>query len=114
MKIETEAFLRRDFDALRRNWIDTKHSRFLISWPGVGARVYSGIDEIATMLSASVAESPPVEDVESSIDRRNVSVVVSGDFAWVTYDQASRRDDPDFILNGVQHELKIFQRVGPE
>jgi DNA-binding CsgD family transcriptional regulator len=39
-------------------------------------------------------------------------MVIGGDLAWVTYDQVSRRDDPEFILNGVQHELKIFHRVG--
>jgi DNA-binding CsgD family transcriptional regulator len=111
MKTETGAFLHRDFDTLRRNWIDTPQSRFLISWPGVGARVYCGLDEIVAMLSASVAESPPTGEVDDSIDRRNMSIVVSGDFAWASYDQVSRTDDPDFILNGIQHEIKIFQRI---
>jgi DNA-binding CsgD family transcriptional regulator len=114
MKAETDAFLSRDFEALRRNWIDAPQSRFLITWPGVGARVYCGIDEIATMLSDSVTAAPPVADVANSVDRVNVSIVVLGDMAWASYDQVSRRDDPDLIINGVQHELKIFHRVGAD
>lgn len=114
MKAETEAFLRQDFEALRQHWIAKETSRFLISWPGVGSRVYSGIEEISAMLSASVAETPPEADIEGSVERRNVSLVVGDDIAWVSYDQVSRLDDPDFILNGVQHELKIFHRVNSE
>lgn len=114
LKAETGAFLRRDFKALRRCWIDAPQSRFLINWPGVGAKVYCGIDEIVAMLSASVAEFPPVEDVDASIARLALNLVIGGDMAWASYDQVSLRNDPDFPLNGIQHEVKVFHRVQGE
>jgi ketosteroid isomerase-like protein len=108
VKAETEAFLQRDLEALSSYWVHAPYSRRMVSVANLGTHVFMGWDEIRENyrnLIALLTDKQPI----SRISWEHVNVVVSGDMAFVTYDQVGELGDDKFMMGGVIHELKIFQ-----
>lgn len=110
MQEETAAFFRQDFAAMRACWVDSPTSRFMRSYPGMGVSVLRGLDDIMSVLSSSISRTDPT-DVTERISYANLSLVISGDMAWASYDQVTRPDGVPLPLVNVQHEMMVFQRL---
>jgi DNA-binding CsgD family transcriptional regulator len=112
LKAETAAWLRRDFAAQARHWVQSPQVRLMTTFPGVGARVFAGWDAVAAHYQRAMERFPQAYDVDAVVRRDNVNVVIGGDMAWVSYDQiGSDKVDPGSCMRGAQHELKIFHRM---
>ncbi len=111
LKAETNAFLRRDFADLAPHWVHSPQTRLMTAFASLGMRVVHGWDAIGARLSSIMERLPERYDIGERLRRENVNIVVSGDMAWVSYDQIGADTGDDFECAGVQHELKIFQRI---
>ena len=111
LKAETAAWQRRDLAALADHWVHAPESRLITTFAGFGTMIVEGWDAIHAR-HRSLAERVPNSHAPL-VDLRwdKLSIVVSGDMAWVSYDLVSTSDDDALMPKGVQHELKIFQRV---
>lgn len=110
LEAETAAWMRRDMDALAQHWVHSPQSRFMISRPGFGILVLEGWDAINASYKTSVKHNPKPH-AETRIRRERMTIVVSGDTAWATYDLIGDNTGDGFGMAGTAHELKIFQRV---
>lgn len=107
---ETNAWLRRDLNALAEHWVQSQQSRRLSSVAHHGIHVQEGWDEIFAAFRAMAKQYPETYD-EIRIRRERMSIVVNGDMAWASFDQIGEKTGDNFELAGVQHELRIFHRV---
>ncbi len=110
LEAETDAWLRRDLEALAGYWIHSPQSRRLSSVAHHGIHVQEGWDEIHEAFIA-MAEQYPETFAETRIRRERMSIVVNGDTAWASFDQIGEKADDNFELVGTQHELRIFHRI---
>ena len=110
LEAETQAWLRRDLEALAGHWVQSQESRRISSVAHHGIQIQQGWPEIFEAFKI-LAERYPATFEESRIRRENMNIVVVGDMAWVLYDQIGEKADDDFELAGTQHELKILQRI---
>lgn len=113
LEAETDAWLRRDMDALAGHWIHSPQSRRLSTVAHHGTHVQVGWDAIHAAFVAMAKQYPQTFD-EARISREQMSIVVNGDMAWASFDQIGKRTGDDFELAGTQHELRIFQRIDGE
>ncbi len=113
LEAETDAWLRRDIDALATHWIHSPQSRRLSTVAHHGTHVQVGWDAIHAAFVAMAKQYPKTFD-ESRIIRERMSIVVRGDMAWASFDQIGKRTGDEFELAGTQHELRIFQRIDGE
>jgi DNA-binding CsgD family transcriptional regulator len=107
---ETEAWLRRDLEALAEYWVQSPTTRRMSSVAHHGTQVQEGWDAIYATLK-SLAEQYPETYSESRVRTERLNIVVNQDTAWVTYDQIGEKSDDSFEMVGTQHELKIFHRI---
>jgi DNA-binding CsgD family transcriptional regulator len=112
LEAETEAFLRRDFEAMSSHWLHAPQTSRMdasasssygahvdIGWEAVEARMRKWMQHI------------PEPDSPVRVRRKNMNLTVVGDMAWMTFDQIGDELGDTFKLAGLQHELHIFQRV---
>ena len=111
LKAETDAWMRRDFDALSEHWVQSDQTRVMTSFAALGTHVYEGWEAISARFKGMIARSPQTYDSRERLRWEKVNVVVSADMAWVTYDQVGIDAGDAFEMTGVQHELKIFHRI---
>ena len=109
---ESAAFFRRDFEALAACWLQTPEARRIFSGSSTGTRVQSGWDAIAAGFKEGISLAPKSFDIDLYLDRQNIQLTAMGDMAWVHYDQVMMQKDKDFWSKPLQHEVKIFHRVG--
>lgn len=113
VRAETEAFLRGDFEAMASHWIQDETAMRMVSWGSQGVKIVRGWAAIAARTREAMDLFPPVNpDFDQCMRWENVSVVVATDMARVIIDQIGFGDDPDFQMGGLQHELKILQKIG--
>lgn len=103
---ETEAWLQRDFEALASHWVHSPETRRMEAFASLGIRVDQGWEAIATRLKKIVERFPEKQPFEGRVRWENVNVIVSGDMAWVTYDQIGTDTGDD-----LKRLLKIMHRV---
>ncbi len=110
LEAETNAYLRRDFEALAIHWVHSPQTRRLVAFASLGTHVEEGWEVIGARLRNIMSNLDKTYPRER-LRRENVNVVVGKDMAWVSYDQIGIDAGDEFGLSGVQHELKIFHRV---
>ncbi len=110
LEAETDAWMRRDMDALAEYWVHSPKSRLMVSQPLRGSRVLEGWDAIHAFLRRGASQLSEADD-ETHVHRERMSVVVNGDTAWATYDQVGDGTGDNYKMAGTFHELKIFQRI---
>jgi DNA-binding CsgD family transcriptional regulator len=108
---ETEAWMRRDFDALASYWLHSPQARRMLYFSSFGTYVDEGWDTISEHFRQAIAQTPESYDPKTRLRRERMNTVIIGDMAWVSYDQIGVNTGDDFELAGLQHELKIFQRI---
>ena len=111
LRAETDAWLRRDFDAMARHWLQAPETRKMTSHASFGTYVVEGWEAIAADLRSQMQHASQSYDITQRLSWDRVNIVVGADMAWVSYDQIGTDTDDEFELAGVQHELKIFHRV---
>ncbi|MDC9825057.1 LuxR family transcriptional regulator [Devosia sp. ZB163] len=106
LRAETDAWLRRDFDALADCWVHSPQSRRLHSFASTGVRVDEGWDAIAAHIRKVMQRHPTPSAFEGRVRWENVNIVVDGNMGWVTYDQIGLEDITD-----MKRLLKVVHRV---
>jgi DNA-binding CsgD family transcriptional regulator len=110
LQAETDAWLRRDLDALASYWVHSPQARRLSSVANLGILVQEGWDDIFAAFKSMAAQFPQSFS-ENRVRREKMNIVVTGDSAWASFNQIGDKTDDDFEMVGVQHELRIFQRI---
>lgn len=111
LKAETDAWLRRDFPAQAQHWAHSPQTRLMTAFASLGVRVDEGWDVIGPRLQRQMLRFGQSYDIDERISWEKVNVVICGDMAWVSYDQRGVDTGDDLECVGLQHELKIFQRI---
>ena len=110
LRSEQDAFYHGDFDAFIDHWHHGPEVRCLLSGPHVGTRVHTGWDELVARFKEGFRQYPQDFDNRSIIRNENVQVQISGDMAWIRYDQIAVRRPPGMSLPPLAHGIKIVQR----
>ena len=108
---ESAAYFANDFDALAECWLQTDDAIRMFAGPRLGVRKHKGWAQIGAGFRKSMEWAPQHYDAREYLRRRNVQVSISGDIAWVYYDQVLAKNDPGFITDSLQFETKILHRV---
>lgn len=108
---ESAAYFSNDFETLAAQWLHTAEAIRMFAGPRVGVRQHKGWDQIGKGFRKSMEWAPQHYDAREYLDRQNIQISISGDMAWVHYDQVLAKNDPDFITDALQHETKILHRV---
>jgi DNA-binding CsgD family transcriptional regulator len=109
LRAETDAWLRRDFDALAGHWVHAPETRRMEAFGDLGTWVDEGWDAIGARLKLTMERFPQTYELESRIRWERVNILLGGNMAWVSYDVVGF--GPDFEMAGLTHELKIFHRI---
>ncbi|MFK3779473.1 LuxR family transcriptional regulator [Agrobacterium sp. NPDC089420] len=103
---ETEAWLQRDFEGLRRHWLHSPQTRRMEYYASLGIRIDEGWDAIETRLKNIIERYPEKRAFTDNIRWERVNIVIAGTMAWVTYDQIGIDGGED-----LKRELKILHKV---
>ena len=108
---ESAAYFANDFDTLANQWLHTDAAIRIFAGPRVGVRQHKGWDQIGEGFRKSMEWAPQHYDAREYLDRQNIQISISGDMAWVHYDQILTKNDPNFITEPLHHETKILHRL---
>lgn len=108
---ESAAYFRRDFDALSECWLQSEEARRICAGTDTGTRTQTGWENISAGFKEAISVAERAYDIDEWLDRQNIQISVSGDMAWVHYDQKLFQHDPHFWAAALQHEIKILHRV---
>lgn len=110
MEAETEAYIRKDLDALSEHWVHSPQSRRMVSVAFLGTQVFEGWDAIKENYKHLIEQFPD-KHAMARLHTERMNIVINGDTAWVSYDQVGDKSDDYFEMSGTLHELKIFHRI---
>lgn len=111
IEAETAAYLAKDYDAWADCWVHSEHVRRWSWYPTGGLTIEVGWTRLSGLMKQAMQDFPQPLAVE--VRRENLSLRMAGGMAWATYDQYSGNAPDPFSLAGLQHELKILEKVGP-
>lgn len=106
IRSETEAWLRRDFEALASHWVQSPQTRRMEAFTSLGVRVDEGWDIIAARLKRIVERFPDKQAFDERVRWEKVNIVVDGNVAWMTFDQIGSDTGDDR-----KRQLRILHRV---
>ena len=109
IRAETEAWLRRDFEALASHWVQSPQTRRMEAFTSLGVRVDEGWDVIAARLRKIVERFPEQQAFEERVRWEKVNIVVDGNVAWMTFDQIGSDTGDDR-----KRQLRILHRIAGE
>jgi DNA-binding CsgD family transcriptional regulator len=112
LESETAAFFSKDYDAWADCWVHSEHVKRWSWYPVGGVTIESGWARVSALMRKAMQDFPQPVSVE--IRRENFSFRIAREIAWVTYDQYSSEVNDPFSVHGLQHELKIFERIGDD
>ena len=108
---ESAAYFRSDFEALTAYWVQSPEARWIWSGPQTGTMISVGWESVRAKFSEGMRTRPSNFDSHDFLDRRNIQICLSGDLAWVYYDQGLKQNHPNFHTQTDQKELKILHRI---
>ena len=109
MQAETAAYLAKDFEAWAACWLHLPHVRRWNWFPDGGIDVQEGWEVMARLWGEAMRKFP--DPVKATFRNDRMEMRVLANMAWVTYDQYSVDTGDPFAMDGLQHEMKIFERV---
>ena len=110
LRSEQDAYYHGDFEAFIAHWHHGPEVTRMVSGPHVGTRIHRGWDQLLPRFKEGFRQYPQDFDNRAIIRNENVRVEISGDMAWIRYDQVAV-DRPDGMhLPSLAHGLKIVQR----
>lgn len=110
LRSEHESYYRGDFDAFVNHWHHGPEVRRILSGPHVGTRCHSGWEELKPRFEEGFRQFPQDFDARKVFRWENIQIQLSGDMAWITYDQVAIRQLPGMHAEPFAHETKIVQR----
>lgn len=110
LRSEQDAYYHGDFEAFIDHWHHGPEVTRMVSGPHVGTRVHRGWDQLLPRFKEGFRQYPQDFDNRSIIRNENVRIEISGDMAWISYDQVADERPEGMHLPSFAHELKIVQR----
>lgn len=110
LRSEQDSYFRGDFEAFVDHWHHGPQVRRILSGPHVGTRANFGWDELKPRFEEGLRQFPQDFDARTLLRWDNVQIQLSGDMAWISYDQVTTRDVPQMHVPPLSHETKIVQR----
>ena len=111
LRSEHISYYRGDYDAFADHWHHGPEVRRILSGPVVGTRVHVGWAELEPRFKEGFRQYPQNFDANEMLRWDNVQVMVSGDLAWVSYDQVMLQRADHLHASPFAHENKILQRI---
>jgi DNA-binding CsgD family transcriptional regulator len=106
---ESVAYLSKDYQGWADCWVQEDYARRWSWFPGIGFDLLRGWPTMsATMKDAMTAFPTPLPD---DLRRENLEIVLGADMAMVTFDQISGTTGDPFDVAGLQHEMRIMQKI---
>lgn len=112
LEAETAAFLRKDYDAWAACWLQSPSARMFQASVADGMRVQEGWAQYDTAMRGRFQRHPEPNTSDNAIRRENMNVTVGRDMAWASFDQIGVDNGDAFDLAGIQHEIRVLQKVG--
>ena len=111
LRSEQESYYRGDFAAFAQHWHHGPEVRRMTSGPRVGTRIHVGWDEFRARFEEGFRQFPQDFDARKYLHWENIQILMSGDIAWITYDQIADQLPPGMHAEPLTHEIKITHRI---
>lgn len=111
---ETAAYFAKDFDAWARCWAQEAFVRRFAWFARGGMLLNVGWSEEAREQRKSMSAYPTPNSSMRQLARDQVNIRIGADMAWVTFDQTAPSTGDPFDVPGLQHELRILERIDGE
>ncbi len=106
---ETEAFWDKDFKKLSDCWIQDDYVRVVGWWKGGGITIRKGWSVIGKRMETVIKENP--EKNPQNVTRENLNIRISGDMAWVTFEQyGTDTGEQAMDMPGLSYETRILEK----
>lgn len=108
---ETDAFLRRDYEAWAACWVQDEDVRRIGACMGGIMDYHEGWAASAEAVAQIMRQYPtPNPQAAAAMRRTNVSDRIRGRMASVSYDQYGERSDDPLVTVGLSHQVRIVER----
>jgi DNA-binding CsgD family transcriptional regulator len=108
---ETAAYFAKDFDAWADCWVHEPFVRRFAWFARGGMLLNVGWAEEAGEQADSMKAYPNPNTSMRQLARKNLNIRIGDDMAWVTFDQTAPTTGDPFDVAGLQHELRILERI---
>ena len=105
---ETAAYCAKDFALFQSFWVQESHVRRWNWHADVGMVLTRGWEEEGRITGDEMRHYP--QPIVNDIRRDWLDVTISGDMAWVVFEQFSAEAGDPFQITGLQHEMRVMQR----
>jgi hypothetical protein len=110
---DARAFWSKDFAAMATLHVQAPYTRRMGWTEAYGIANNQGWDAISSRMKDNIAHSPKPTAAATSFRRDNLNIHVSGDLAWLTFDQTNvDTGDERMDMAGVSHEMRVMEKVG--
>ncbi len=111
IKAECDAFYARDYERWASYWYQSGGTQRLATLGNGQIFCNRGWASVSGTVQRIMAEDPEPNLRDGDLMRReNVYVRVSGDMAWVSFDQLGPVSDDVFVKSGLSHEVRVLVR----
>jgi DNA-binding CsgD family transcriptional regulator len=111
IEAETAAYFAKDFEAWASCWAHEPFVRRLAWFARGGMLLNEGWEEEAREQANSMRSYPTPNWSMSQLVKDKPNVRIGADMAWVTFDQTGPSTGDPFDVAGLQHELRILERI---
>jgi DNA-binding CsgD family transcriptional regulator len=108
---ECTAFYERDFDRYAAHWLHSEDTMRMGTDAGGQISLQQGWESESAMMKRIMRDHPtPNMTAGPLVRREKMRVRVSGDMAWVSFDQYTPNTDDVFVNIGLSHQVRVFER----
>ena len=112
---ETTAFLCRDYPAWADCWIQDEGIRRLGALTGGVMDYHEGWATSSDLIRQVFERYPdPNPGAALSMQRSKISIRISGEMAWASFDQYGVKTDDPLVTVGLSHEIRFFEKHGEQ
>jgi DNA-binding CsgD family transcriptional regulator len=110
IEAETEAWVRRDLDGWAECWVQADYVRRISGQARRGATTINGFLANHAQIAALMARYPATPEGLFIVRRENWAIRVSGDLAWVAFDQFTAMTGDPTNMPGLHYHSRILER----
>jgi hypothetical protein len=112
---ESSAFWNKDFEAWAQCWLHTTYIRLTGWWSRGGITVVEGWETLSSRVKEMMVANPEPNLTATQVRRENVNLRISGDMAWVTFDQyGEETGDLAMDMPGLSRETRVLEKQAGE
>jgi DNA-binding CsgD family transcriptional regulator len=108
---ETAAYFEKNFSAWEKCWVHEAYVRRFAWFARGGMKLNVSWEQESSEQRRSMAAYPTPNRSMQQLKRENINIRIGRDIAWVTFDQTAPATGDPFDVVGLQHELRILERV---